>query len=221
MNSTFIALTVVATIGLILWAVLFLAGRLVRLSVNHSTGPNAPKVRSRFFRDLEPLEDLLVDFIAHTPEFPEVLRLLARHDKPLPFAQIVHELRIVRNGSTRADAVASLTGVALIILNLAGLVKLERNGFVATKIGREVWRRMLRGSTQPARVSIGETRAQGAANHPSMGLSVGKRPADNQGISWRSSLRGMTRLQYQPITNIGALRMPPLAHLAAAEPIQP
>ena len=222
MNSTFIALPVVAAIGLILWAALFLGGRLVRLNVNHSTGPNARKVRSRFFRDLEPLEDLLVDFVAASPEFSEVLRVLLAHDKPLSLAMIVHELRIGRNGSSRTDTVPPLVGVALCILHMAGLVELKRAGFVATSIGREVRQRMLRRSTPPSRASIAETKARAAVNRPFSGLSVGKRPADNHGASWRSSLRGVTPLQYQPpITKIGALRMPSLAHLATAELVQP
>lgn len=198
MYPAFFGLLAVAVISIALFALLFTGGRLIRRALIQSEAKafGARTIRSRFFRDLDPLEDLLVDFIAQTPEFAEVLRLLARHDKPLPFAQIVHELRIVRNGSTRIDAFASLSGIALIILNLAGLAKLERNGFVATTIGREVRLRMLLGSTQPARVSIGETRAQVAANLPSLGLSVGKRPADNPGIGWRSSLREVTPPQY-------------------------
>jgi regulator of nucleoside diphosphate kinase len=207
MNSAFIALPVVASIGLILWAALFFGGRLVRRSLNYSTSPSARNARSRFFRDVEPLEDLLVDFVAQTPEFAGVLRLLARHDKPLSFAQIVHELRIGRNGSSRVDTVASLTGVALIILHLAGLVRLQRRGFVATDIGREIWRRTLRGTPRTLRASTLETKAKTVSNRSNVSLSVGKRAADNHGISWRSSLRGVTsRRNKPPITNIGALR---------------
>ena len=223
MYPAFFGLLAVAVISIALLALLFTGGRLVLRALIQSKAKafGARTMRSRFFRDLDPLEDLLVDFIAHTPEFAEVLRLLARQDKRLPFAQIVHELRIVRNGSTRIDAFASVTGVALIILNLAGLARLEGNGFVATNIGREVRRRMLRGSTQPARVSIGETRAQVAANLPSLGLSVGKRPADNHGISWRSSLRDVIPLQYSTNNQQRpALRMPPLAHLGVPHSVQ-
>jgi hypothetical protein len=179
-----LAVLVVAAIGLILWGVIFLAGRLVRLNVNHSTGRNAHKIRSRFFRDLEPLEDLLVDFVADSPEFAEVLGVLVTHDKPLSLAMIAHELRIGRNRSSRADTVPSLVGVALCILHMAGLVELKRAGFVATSIGREVRKRILRGSTPSSRASIAETKAQNAANRPFSGLSVGKRPADNHGTSW-------------------------------------
>jgi hypothetical protein len=218
LDPALLAILVVAAIGLILWGVLFLAGQLVRLNVNHSTGPSARKVRSRFFRDLEPLEDLLVDFVADSPEFAEVLGVLVAYDKPLSLAMIVHELRIGRNGSSRADTVPSLVGVALCILHMAGLVELKRAGFVATSIGREVRQRMLRGSTPSSRASIAETKA---ANRPFTGLSVRKRPADNHGISGRSSLRGLTPRRYQaPITNIGALREPSLADLAPAEPVQ-
>jgi regulator of nucleoside diphosphate kinase len=208
-----LSVIVVAAIGLILWGVIFLAGRLVRLNVSHSTGPNARKVRSRFFRDLEPLEGLLVDFVADSPEFAEVLGVLVAHDRPLSLAMIVHELRIGRSGSSRADTVP-MVGVALCILHMAGLVELKRAGFVATSIGRELRQRMRRGSTSSSRALIAETNPQGAVNRPFSGLSVGKKPADNHGTSWRSSLRGLTPRRYQPpIINIGALREPSLAHL--------
>ena len=134
-------------VGLVLWALLFFGGRLINTSLKHSTGANVGNARSRFFRDLKPLEDLVVEFVAHTPEFAQILRLLARETEPLSFAQIVHELRITGKGSSPADSIASLTGVALIILNLVGFVRLQRGGFVATVIGREVKSRMLPGST--------------------------------------------------------------------------
>jgi regulator of nucleoside diphosphate kinase len=217
MNSAFIALPVVASIGLILWAALFVGSRLIRRRENSFAASSPRTARSRFLRDLEPLEDLLVAFVAQTPEFARVLKLLARHDKPLPFAQIVHELRISRNGSTRLNTVASLTGMALISLHLIGLVRLQRSGFVATIIGREVQQRIstgnpLRTSTVPARTNT--------ANRPYTPLSVGKHPADNHGISWSASLPGIRPQAHQPrLTNIGALRQPS-ASVAPASLVQ-
>ena len=205
MYPPFFGLLAVAVISIAILALLFTGGRLVRRSLIQGTAKEfgARTIQSRFLRDLEPLEDLLIDFVAQTPEFAEVLRLLARRDESLSFAQIVHELRIGRNGSSRVDTVASLTGVGLIILHVVGFVKLKRGGFVATNIGREVQRRMLRGSRPSSRASIAETTARTATNLPLIGLSVGKRPADNHGISWRSSLRGVTFHRNKPrLTNI-------------------
>lgn len=113
LDPALLAVLVVAAIGLILWGVLFLADWLDPLNVNHSRGLNGRKVGSRFFRDTDPVEDLLVDFVADSPEFAEVLGVLVAHDKPLSLAMIVHELRIGRNGSSRPDTLPSLVGVAL------------------------------------------------------------------------------------------------------------
>ena len=140
LDPALLAVLVVAGIGIVLWTVLFAAGRLIGLSSNwrKTTECDARTDRSRFFQDLEPLEDLLVEFVARSDDLANVLTVVATHDKSLSFARLVHEIRIRQNGSTSA-------GIALCILHMAGLVRQSRGRFAITEIGREVQRRILHG----------------------------------------------------------------------------
>lgn len=99
-------------------------------------------IPSRILNDLRPIEDLLVDFVRHSPELSDVLAVLATADKPRSFARIVHEVRIARGTPAHISVAANLVGAALGILFVAGLIRVRRKGFVATDAGREVQLRL-------------------------------------------------------------------------------
>jgi hypothetical protein len=224
LDPALLAVLVVAGIGIILWTVLFVGSRLIAISMNRSARSEAPPCQSRFLRDLKPLEDLLVEFVAQTHEFSTVLAVLAAHDKPVSLATIVHEIRIDQKSSTRADTAATSVGIALLVLHMAGLAKLKGGRFVATEIGREVRQRTLRLAPPPVarpwRPAMAQTKISPVANGSKAGLSVGRRPSDNHGISWRSSLRDVTLPRYKrPVANIGELRRLAVAHAAQANRI--
>jgi hypothetical protein len=49
---------------------------------------------SQIFRDLEPIEDVVVEFVGHSPDLAGVLAVLTAIKEPKSFARIVHEIRI-------------------------------------------------------------------------------------------------------------------------------
>jgi regulator of nucleoside diphosphate kinase len=97
---------------------------------------------SRILRDLEPIEDVVVDFVGHTPDFAGVLAVLTATKEPKSFARIVHEIRIGRARPTEIRIAANSVATALSILFVSGLIRLTRSGFVATDVGCEVHRRI-------------------------------------------------------------------------------
>lgn len=137
-------LTLLAASGVALFALIIVASGLIHTSLKRrkAVAAGGPDIPSRILDDLRPVEDLLVDFVSHTRELPTVLALLSSLDAPAPFARLVHEIRIGRNGSTDLKAVANSLGPALFILGLTGLIRITADGFVITQVGREVHRRI-------------------------------------------------------------------------------
>ena len=97
---------------------------------------------SRILRDLEPIEDVVVDFVGHSPDLAGVLAVLTVTNQPKSFARIVHEIRIACARPIEIRVAANSVATALSILFAAGLIRLTRNGFVATDMGCEVRRRI-------------------------------------------------------------------------------
>jgi regulator of nucleoside diphosphate kinase len=144
MNGALLGLTVVAAIGVVLWAFLFIGGKLIDTSLARRRvfalrGRHMP---SRILRDLEPIEDLVVDFVGHSPDLAGVLGVLTATNQPKSFARIVHDIRIGCAGPTKILIAANSAATALSILFVSGLIRLTRSGFVATNVGREVHRRI-------------------------------------------------------------------------------
>ena len=144
MNPALLGLIVVVAIGLVLCAFLAIGGWLVHTSLKRRKavalgGRNIP---SRILGDLQPIEDLLVGFVRHSPELAVVLSVVACGDKPRSFARIVHEIRIARVAFPDISIAVHLVGAALGILFVAGLIRVAREGFMATNAGREVKRRL-------------------------------------------------------------------------------
>jgi regulator of nucleoside diphosphate kinase len=144
MNGALLGLSVVAAIGVVLWAVLFIGGKLIETSLARRRafvlgGRHMP---SRILRDLEPIEDLVVDFVGHSPDLARVLAILTATKEPKSFARIVHEIRIGRAGPSEMRIAANSVATALSILFVSGLIRLTRSGFVATDVGCEVHQRI-------------------------------------------------------------------------------
>jgi hypothetical protein len=73
----------------------------------------------------------------------DVLTVLVAADKPRSFTRLLHDMRL-RLTPIETSSAAHLTAVALGILFIAGLVRVKRDGFIATDAGREVQLRLHR-----------------------------------------------------------------------------
>ena len=104
---------------------------------------------SRILNDLRPIEDLLVDFVRHSSGLGAVLAVVTTADKPRSFARIVHEIRIARETAPHISVAAHLVAAALGKLFVAGLIRVNRAGFIATEAGREVQLRLEKGDASP------------------------------------------------------------------------
>ena len=146
MNPDLLSLPLFFGLFLILCTMLVVAGGLVHTSLKRRKAVEAggPERRSRLLDDLQPVEDLLVDFVNHSAEMRDVLTVLVAADKPRSFTRIVHEIRLARPTPIEASSAAHLTTVALGILFIAGLIRIKRDGFIATEAAREVQLRLHR-----------------------------------------------------------------------------
>jgi len=144
MNGALLGLTVVAAVGIVLWAVLFIGGKLIEtgLARRRAFALGGRHMPSRILRDLEPIEDVVVDFVGHSPDFVGVLAVLTATNQPKSFARIVHEIRIGCARPIEIRIAANSVATALSILFGSGLIRLTRGGFVATDVGCEVRRRI-------------------------------------------------------------------------------
>lgn len=140
MNPELFGLSIFFGLILVLCTLLVVAGGLVHTSVKRrkAIAAGGREMPSRILDDLQPVEGLLVEFVGHSPEKREALAVLVAADRPRSFARIVHEIRLGRATPIEASISAHQTAVALGILFLAGLVRLKREGFIATEAGREV-----------------------------------------------------------------------------------
>ena len=137
-------LTLLAISGIAFCALLVVAGGLIHTSVKRTKavaegGPNAP---SRLLDDLRPIENLLVEFVKHSQELASLLVILPSCESPASFARLVHEIRLAKSGSADPKMIASLVGPLLLILGLAGLIRIKDGRFVVTEAGREVQKRI-------------------------------------------------------------------------------
>ena len=155
MNSALLTLLIASAVALC--ALLSVASGLIHTSLKRrkAVAAGGPDMPSRILDDLRPVKALLVDFVRHSPEMTDLLAILSPLHSPASFAHLVHEIRIGRNGSTDPTIAANLVGPTLLILGLAGLVRITAGGFVITEVGREVQRR----NTDARQPEAGSTRA--------------------------------------------------------------
>ena len=143
MNGVLLGLTVVVAIAIVLWAVLFIGGKLIEsLARRRAFALGGRHMPSWILRNLEPTEDVVVDFVGHSPDLAGVLAVLTVTNQPKSFARIVHEIRIACARPIEIRVAANSVATALSILFAAGLIRLTRSGFVATDVGCEVHRRI-------------------------------------------------------------------------------
>jgi hypothetical protein len=142
MHSALISLLIASGVGLV--AVLIVAAGLIHERIKRRKAVAAGNVNptSRILRDLGPVEDLLVGLVSHTRELRSVLATLSSLNAPASFERLSHEIRIGRNSSTEPNIATNFVVPALFILGLAGLIRVTRDGFAITEIGREVQRRI-------------------------------------------------------------------------------
>jgi hypothetical protein len=93
---------------------------------------------SRFIRDLRPLQDLLVKFVAALSTSAGIVSVLPAHRKPLPLMGMVREVSVEQDRPGKGYVLAtSIAWAVLSILLVPCLTRVDRRGFVITKVGRE------------------------------------------------------------------------------------
>jgi hypothetical protein len=125
MNPALFGVVIIAAQFLVALAPLFVAASLIRIDRNRAEAADSHFVKrpSRFIRDLRRLQDALVEFFARSTESCRVLSVQLAHRKPLRLTTIAQE-------------------AVLCILQVSGFVRMSRHGFLVTKVGREVHRRI-------------------------------------------------------------------------------
>jgi hypothetical protein len=207
-TALLIALLVIAGLALKILIVRLFAGRRAgRGFLNWTETEGSSRPPSGFAQNLQPMEDRLVEYVAHSRELAMVLGVLAARNKPLSFATIVHELRTGRNQPVKNGSVpANLIGPALFILHGAGLVRLKRHGFVATKIGRRVQRRI---EAEPLLIEFARSAVTqlNVTKKPLPITTERSKPPMLWRRYWRSRLRRTPIPRYpRPAGSIGELR---------------
>jgi len=144
MNSAFLDLLVVFSMGLFLWAVIALGTWLIRVGLRRRkpTASDDRSIQSRVVQHVQPIENQTLELVSHSLNPRSILAVLAATEQPQSFAHIVHEVRIARVKPTPPGVAANFIGAALWVLFLAGLVRSADNGFVATSAGRAVLARI-------------------------------------------------------------------------------
>ena len=145
MNPALFGVVIIAAQILVALAMLFVAGSLIRIDLNLAEAANShfDKRPARFIRDLRGLEDALVEFFARSTEAYLILSVLVAYRKPLRLATIAQEVQREKDRCGEADALPmSIAWPVLCILQVSGLVRLSRHGFLVTEVGREVYGRI-------------------------------------------------------------------------------
>jgi hypothetical protein len=124
---------------------LMLGGWLVGYDLSRKPGART----SRLMEDLRPVEDLMVDFFAHSGACVRLLNYLVANPQPLPR---IAALRNTDPGTGRGDSgdgtLSTSQWVGLLMMRLAGLVRFSKQGVRVTDVGREVHRRIATPSDQ-------------------------------------------------------------------------
>jgi hypothetical protein len=124
---------------------LFVAGSPIRTDLNRAEAGDSHFVKrpSWFIQDLRGLGDALVEFFARSTESCLILSVLVAHRKPLRLATIAQEVQLETDRRREPDVLPmSIAWGVLPILQVSGLVRMSRHGFLATEVGREVHRRI-------------------------------------------------------------------------------
>jgi regulator of nucleoside diphosphate kinase len=218
MAPEFIAFIQLALYLLASLAVLFLGGRLVRYDLRRSETEDGKPLRrrSRLIDDLRPLQDTVVEFIAHSEYAPQILGALARKDVPLSLKSIAQKIRLASKRSHKSDLLLAV-GLAVIgLMRVAGLIRLGRRGIVLTDIGREIEQR-IRGNSALNSIDEANPRShpiQFASHGFSRPLAFGSSAKSHlrmvrQALDDGPALHSVRRSRGQAASDIGALRSAP------------
>ncbi len=128
-------LALFVVLDLIIVALVLIAHRVV--------GETEAEPTHRVIRDLRPLEDALVDFFARSKSSSAVLSVLARNAKPVSFKALERDVRAEQERRRTHDEFSiQAVRAVLSILQVARFVRMRREGFTITELGREAHRRM-------------------------------------------------------------------------------
>jgi hypothetical protein len=145
MNPALFTIVIIASPFLLALALFFVAGRLIRIDLNRAGSADSTFAKRplRFIRDLRALEDALVEFFARSNESRRILSVLVAHRKLLRFAAIAQQVQLEKDRRCKAYVLPiSIAWPVLCILQVSGLVRMSRHGFLLTEVGREVHRRI-------------------------------------------------------------------------------
>ena len=152
MTPEFIAFLVIA---------FYLLGAVILLSfggwlVRHDLSRNASTRASRITEDLRPFQDLFVDIFARAEPCARLLSVLVRYRHPLRVSAALRNATSAAERGGNGDATLSASEwLGLGMMRLAGLIRFNKQGVVATNVGREVHRRITTPPPQkPRRESI-------------------------------------------------------------------
>ena len=143
-NITHIAFA--ASFLLLPLTMIFVGGLLFRADLARAGSAKEP---SRLRRDLRSLEVVLVEFFARSKTSSTVLSTLAAHGIPVGYKTLVERVCAGQGPDDDGeDFPAAAVQTVLVIMQVAALICMNRQGFSITDSGREVHRRI----TQPAAV---------------------------------------------------------------------
>jgi hypothetical protein len=155
MDTTLLTIILIASFVLAPLVLLVISGQLIRsrmhLPATTRLGKQdlqeLEKALAEFFarckRGLRGLEDALVEFFARSKASSCILTVLAARGKPIGFNALVRDILVEqeRRGKEQDLSRSGLRTVTM-ILQVVGLIHMNRDGFFLTELGEEVYRRM-------------------------------------------------------------------------------
>jgi hypothetical protein len=137
MDTTLLTIILIASLVLASLVLLVISGQLIRSRMH------LPATTGLGKRELQGLEDALVEFFARSKASSCVLAVLAARGKPIGFNALVEDIRAEqeRRGEER-DLPRSALRTVMTIVQVVGLIHMNRDGFFLTELGKEVYRRM-------------------------------------------------------------------------------
>jgi hypothetical protein len=155
MDTILLTIILIASLVLAPLVLLVISGQLIRSRMHSpaTTGRGKRDLQEledalvEFFarckRDLRGLEDALVEFFARSKASSCILTVLAARGKPIGFNALVGDILAEqqRRGEEQ-DLSRSALRTVLTILQVVRLIHMNRDGFFLTELGKEVYRRM-------------------------------------------------------------------------------
>jgi Transcription elongation factor len=152
--------------------VLFIGGLLVQTDLYRACAERRGKhyPQSRILKDLRPVQQTMVEFVAASDPRRALLQRLAGNEQPMPLRKLLDNISA---GETR--------WTALLVMRVAGLVRFVWRGIRLTDVGREVLARMSGRTTMPRHDTLNflerasdlakESQATGEAENANEGMS--------------------------------------------------